>query len=65
MGAEVIEVWGTWEELLLGGAVLRHGTRDWNLVAAELRPRTVYPCSVTPEVNFFLINDNNIRFFFF
>lgn len=53
MGAEVIEVWGTWEELLLGGAVLRHGTRDWNLVAAELRARTVCPYTVTPEVNFF------------
>lgn len=53
MGAEVIEVWGTWEELLLGGAVLRHGTRDWNLVAAELRGRTVCPYTVTPEVSFF------------
>lgn len=50
MGAEVIEVWGTWEELLLGGAVLRHGTRDWNLVAAELRGRTVCPYTVTPEM---------------
>ncbi|GLT33502.1 hypothetical protein SLA2020_080850 [Shorea laevis] len=42
--------WGTWEELLLGGAVLRHGTRDWNLVAAELRARTVSPFTFTPEV---------------
>ncbi|XP_031249481.1 uncharacterized protein LOC116107339 [Pistacia vera] len=50
MGAEVIEMWGTWEELLLGGAVLRHGTRDWNLVAAELRARTVCPYTFTPEV---------------
>ncbi|GAU31467.1 hypothetical protein TSUD_386310 [Trifolium subterraneum] len=41
--------WGTWEELLLGGAVLRHGTRDWNVVAAELRARTVYPYTFTPE----------------
>ncbi|CAI0407331.1 unnamed protein product [Linum tenue] len=38
--------WGTWEELLLGGAVLRHGTRDWDAVAAELRTR--FAC--TPEV---------------
>ncbi|XWS12710.1 hypothetical protein CRYUN_Cryun37aG0113600 [Craigia yunnanensis] len=42
--------WGTWEELLLGGAVLRHGTRDWNLVASELRTRTVSPFAFTPEV---------------
>ncbi|XP_020541298.1 uncharacterized protein LOC105649487 isoform X2 [Jatropha curcas] len=42
MGTEVvIERWGTWEELLLGGAVLRHGTRDWDLIAAELRARTI------------------------
>ncbi|XP_050371760.1 uncharacterized protein LOC126789602 [Argentina anserina] len=33
--------WGTWLELLLAGAVIRYGTRDWNLVAAELRARTV------------------------
>ncbi|TYJ34530.1 hypothetical protein E1A91_A05G175300v1 [Gossypium mustelinum] len=42
--------WGTWEELLLGGAVLRHGTRDWNLVASELRTRTVAPFGFTPEI---------------
>lgn len=51
MGTEMITGrWGTWEELLLGGAVLRHGTRDWNLVASELRTRTVSPCAFTPEV---------------
>ncbi|KAJ7946926.1 Bromodomain containing protein [Quillaja saponaria] len=51
MVTELIEGrWGTWEELLLGGAVLRHGTRDWNSVAAELRARTVFPYSFTPEV---------------
>ncbi|KAK3188069.1 hypothetical protein Dsin_027630 [Dipteronia sinensis] len=51
MGAEVMKMglWGTWEELLLGGAVLRHGTRDWNLVAAELRARTVCSYTFTPE----------------
>ncbi|KAK1557960.1 hypothetical protein Q3G72_034753 [Acer saccharum] len=51
MGAEVMKLglWGTWEELLLGGAVLRHGTRDWNLVAAELRARTVCSYTFTPE----------------
>ncbi|OMP04954.1 hypothetical protein CCACVL1_02089 [Corchorus capsularis] len=51
MGTEMITGrWGTWEELLLGGAVLRHGTRDWKLVASELRTRTVSPFAVTPEV---------------
>ncbi|TYH71368.1 hypothetical protein ES332_D05G181200v1 [Gossypium tomentosum] len=44
------ERWGTWEELLLGGAVLRHGTRDGNLVASELRTRTVAPFGFTPEI---------------
>ncbi|GKV45883.1 hypothetical protein SLEP1_g52912 [Rubroshorea leprosula] len=42
--------WGTWEELLLGGAVLRYGTRDWNLVAAEVRARTVTAFTFTPEI---------------
>ncbi|XP_020221280.1 uncharacterized protein LOC109803972 [Cajanus cajan] len=50
MGTEVMGRWGTWEELLLGGAVLRHGTRDWNVVAAELRARTVSPYTITSEV---------------
>ncbi|CAN0852824.1 hypothetical protein LINGRAHAP2_LOCUS5434 [Linum grandiflorum] len=42
--------WGTWEELLLGGAVLRHGTRDWDVVAAELRRRFACPSDCTAEV---------------
>lgn len=46
--------WGTWEELILGGAVRRHGTRDWNVVASELRARTVYPYCFTPEVYTYL-----------
>ncbi|KAL4290858.1 hypothetical protein GQ457_14G010160 [Hibiscus cannabinus] len=51
MGTEMITGrWGTWEELLLGGAVLRHGARDWNLVASELRTRTISPFDFTPEV---------------
>ncbi|KAK6283734.1 hypothetical protein POUND7_002686 [Theobroma cacao] len=51
MGTEMITGrWGTWEELLLGGAVLRHGTRDWNLVASELQARTISPFAFTPEV---------------
>lgn len=40
--------WGTWEELVLGGAVLRHGAADWHAVAAELRARS--PCSFSPKV---------------
>ncbi|RDX68902.1 hypothetical protein CR513_52059, partial [Mucuna pruriens] len=50
MATKVMGRWGSWEELLLGGAVLRHGTRDWNVVAAELRARTVCPYTITPEV---------------
>ncbi|XP_010268784.1 PREDICTED: uncharacterized protein LOC104605637 isoform X2 [Nelumbo nucifera] len=42
--------WGTWEELVLGGAVLRHGTQDWEAVAAELQARTLYPYCFTAEV---------------
>uniref|UniRef100_A0A1J3CYW2 Bromo domain-containing protein n=1 Tax=Noccaea caerulescens TaxID=107243 RepID=A0A1J3CYW2_NOCCA len=41
--------WGTWEELLLGGAVLRHGTGDWSVVADELRSHSL-PEIFTPEI---------------
>ncbi|CAA7029691.1 unnamed protein product [Microthlaspi erraticum] len=41
--------WGTWEELLLGGAVLRHGTGDWSVVADELRSHSL-PLIFTPEI---------------
>ncbi|TQD88284.1 hypothetical protein C1H46_026165 [Malus baccata] len=52
MAAEVIggSRWGTWVELLLAGAILRYGTRNWNQVAEELRARTVCPYTFTPEV---------------
>jgi hypothetical protein len=40
--------WGTWEELVLGGAVQRHGPASWHAVAAELRSRS--PASFSPEV---------------
>ncbi|KAE8704740.1 hypothetical protein F3Y22_tig00110445pilonHSYRG00105 [Hibiscus syriacus] len=51
MGPEMItRTWSTWEELLLGGAVIRHGTRDWDVVASELRTRTISPFALTPEV---------------
>nr|CAB3458346.1 unnamed protein product [Digitaria exilis] len=39
--------WGTWEELVLGGAVLRHGGAAWPAVADELRTRS--PCAFSPE----------------
>ncbi|XP_057537517.1 uncharacterized protein LOC130815162 isoform X2 [Amaranthus tricolor] len=42
--------WGTWEELILGGAVLRHGSHDWDAIALELQTRTLYPCLFTPQV---------------
>ncbi|KAF9588632.1 hypothetical protein IFM89_014094 [Coptis chinensis] len=42
--------WGTWEELVLGGAVLRHGIFSWDAVAAELRSRTFCPYYFSPEV---------------
>ncbi|KZV57577.1 hypothetical protein F511_03037 [Dorcoceras hygrometricum] len=42
--------WGTWEELILGGAVVRHGTQDWNVVALELRSRSICSFAITPEV---------------
>ncbi|XP_047308503.1 uncharacterized protein LOC124911997 [Impatiens glandulifera] len=45
----VKSVWGTWEELILGGAVLRHGPQSWDLVSSELRSRTVSPFNFTPE----------------
>ncbi|KAK6932508.1 Bromodomain [Dillenia turbinata] len=42
--------WGTWEELLLGGAVLRHGNRAWDIVASELQSRSLFPFTFTPEL---------------
>lgn len=41
-GEEKNKMWGTWEELLLAGAVERHGTKNWELISEELRARTVY-----------------------
>ncbi|GAB2301152.1 hypothetical protein Dimus_035185 [Dionaea muscipula] len=41
--------WGTWEELILGGAVLRHGTENWDAVASELQSRTLYPFVFTAQ----------------
>ncbi|CAJ1961578.1 unnamed protein product [Sphenostylis stenocarpa] len=60
MGAEMMKRWGTWEELLLGGAILRHGTKDWNIVATELRARTVFPYTITPEVTLHDLERNKI-----
>ncbi|XP_072986731.1 uncharacterized protein [Typha latifolia] len=44
-----VATWGTWEELVLGGAVLRHGADDWDAVAAELRARTPFPTVFSPQ----------------
>lgn len=55
--------WGTWEELILGSAVRRHGTRDWNVVASELRARTLYPHCFTPEVYTYLQLRATVLFF--
>ncbi|KAL6856061.1 hypothetical protein ACP4OV_018863 [Aristida adscensionis] len=46
-GAAAGAGWGTWEELVLGGAVLRHGGAAWAAVADELRLRS--PCAFSPE----------------
>lgn len=43
------EIWGTLEELLLGCAVSRHGTRSWDSVAVEVRSRSPYAQHLTPE----------------
>ncbi|KAI5056445.1 hypothetical protein GOP47_0028263 [Adiantum capillus-veneris] len=41
--------WGTWEELLLGSAVLKHGADNWALVSEELQSRAPASFSFTPE----------------
>nr|GMC86133.1 Bromodomain-containing protein [Ipomoea batatas] len=42
--------WGTWEELLLAGAVNRHGTKSWDSVADELQKRSSVPTMLlSPE----------------
>uniref|UniRef100_A0A0D9X0E2 Bromo domain-containing protein n=1 Tax=Leersia perrieri TaxID=77586 RepID=A0A0D9X0E2_9ORYZ len=46
-GGGVVGGWGTWEELILGSAVLRHGGFAWGAVADELRSRS--PCQFSPE----------------
>ncbi|GMH15864.1 hypothetical protein Nepgr_017705 [Nepenthes gracilis] len=50
MVEEDVKRWGTWEELILGGAVVRHGTDDWDAVASELQSRTLYAFLFTPQV---------------
>uniref|UniRef100_A0A6N2KU89 Bromo domain-containing protein n=1 Tax=Salix viminalis TaxID=40686 RepID=A0A6N2KU89_SALVM len=39
--------WGTWEELLLASAVKRHGFKNWDSVALELRTKTCLPHLLT------------------
>ncbi|XP_071686659.1 uncharacterized protein [Rutidosis leptorrhynchoides] len=38
--------WGTWEELLLGYAVNRYGTKSWDSISTELKKRTSTTCSI-------------------
>lgn len=33
--------WGTWEDLLLASAVLKHGTNNWSTISEELQSRVV------------------------
>nr|GLL34528.1 serine/threonine-protein kinase PRP4 homolog [Ipomoea trifida] len=42
--------WSTWEELLLAFAVKRHGLKDWESVAMEVRTRTSLPDLLTAQV---------------
>lgn len=49
-GGDDIVRWGTWEELILCGSVLRHGSHNWDAVALELQTRTLYPYHFTPQV---------------
>ncbi|KAH9611835.1 hypothetical protein KSS87_019514 [Heliosperma pusillum] len=42
--------WGTWEELILGGAVLRYGSHDWDVIAKEVQSRTLFPSRFSPQV---------------
>eukprot|EP01018_Ginkgo_biloba_P024263 Gb_34734 [translate_table: standard] len=41
--------WGTWEELVLGSAVKRHGTNNWDLVSFELQARNLSPYVFSPK----------------
>ncbi|KAF3558417.1 hypothetical protein F2Q69_00013560 [Brassica cretica] len=49
MTTKMASDWGTWEELLLGGAVLRHGTGDWTVVSEELCSHSLSDI-FTPEI---------------
>ncbi|KAG6593331.1 hypothetical protein SDJN03_12807, partial [Cucurbita argyrosperma subsp. sororia] len=46
-----IATWGTWEELLLASAVMRHGFKDWNSVAMEVQARSSLPHPLTTASN--------------
>lgn len=39
--------WSTWDELLLAFSVKRHGLKDWDSVAMELRNRSSLPALLT------------------
>ncbi|XP_019187053.1 PREDICTED: nucleolar and coiled-body phosphoprotein 1-like [Ipomoea nil] len=42
--------WSTWEELLLAFSVKRHGLKDWDSVAMELRNRSSLPALLTAQI---------------
>ncbi|RAL53924.1 hypothetical protein DM860_004395 [Cuscuta australis] len=42
--------WSTWEELLLAFSVKRHGLKDWDAVAMELRSRSPFPALLTAQI---------------
>ncbi|CAH9085504.1 unnamed protein product, partial [Cuscuta epithymum] len=42
--------WSTWEELLLAFSVKRHGIKDWDAVALELRSRSSLPALLTAQI---------------
>ncbi|KAI5079862.1 hypothetical protein GOP47_0005341 [Adiantum capillus-veneris] len=59
--ASGINPWGTWEDLLLASAVLRHGMDNWTTVSCELQARAflVPPSSFSAEackVRFWILN---------
>ncbi|MCO5574813.1 hypothetical protein L7F22_028606 [Adiantum nelumboides] len=59
--ASLINPWGTWEDLLLASAVLRHGLDNWTSVSCELQARAflVPPSLFSAEackVRFWILN---------
>eukprot|EP00252_Welwitschia_mirabilis_P024410 TRINITY_DN7230_c0_g1_i1.p1 TRINITY_DN7230_c0_g1~~TRINITY_DN7230_c0_g1_i1.p1 ORF type:complete len:602 (+),score=143.82 TRINITY_DN7230_c0_g1_i1:281-2086(+) len=49
VGNDNITQWGSWEDLVLGSAVNRHGTHNWEKVSMELKSRKLSAYPFTPE----------------